>query len=278
MTKPRNLRKIDANLYEEDWREGDKPFKWHKMYELLRLNLNDVKIREGFEMSYKGIGSLVDEDSTSRPRYLQATGEVTNGSVFIINPVDDEPKRFTSVRLTMRPVSGESWVTFLNDRRKAGYGPGVLSHIAGDQLEYYDEKTPHLELELPIPEAIYDGIINKIELIRSFKQKSIELSADIAFFRSEVDRGLEEHYHSRDYYIERCSHNSAYFSHLVIEPEPIFAKTSEAYDDFRDEKLPETPKQTGDQVTATLLRKLSKQAGWIIALLSFIAVLMVFHR
>ncbi|MGE7156233.1 hypothetical protein ACQKJ1_21165 [Methylorubrum rhodesianum] len=278
MNKPRNLRKVNANLYEEDWREGGKPFKWHKKYELLKLNLNDVKIREGFEMSYKGIGSLVDEDSTCRPRYLQSVGEITNGTVFLINPVESEPKRFNSVRLTMRPVAVEGWAAVLNERRKAGYGPGVFSHIAGDQIEYYDEKTPHLALELTIPEDIYDSIVDKIERVRSFRQKSIELSAEIAFFRSEVDRGLEEYYHPKDYYIEHSSHNPAYFSYLVIEPEPTFVKSNEPSPDLDEEKVLEPSTQTGDQVTTALLRKLSKQAGWIITLLSFIAVLMIFHR
>jgi len=217
------LRRVDDKLYEEVRGADERPFKWEKQYEVIELELTDVELTDAINLDFAGISRWSKENRFLGESAIKATGLFANDTISIIASGEGEPSRFDRADVFIR--SARDWNALLddfNDSEKDIYKVlhfGALRHVTSRDLEYADRDVPHLTLDLTVPTNEFYRLLDRLTAKQA--QTRIIARADVPFFRSEVDRSLEEWYHPRSFFIENGSSQPAYPTRIEVKSQPI---------------------------------------------------------
>ena len=283
------LEKVNNRLYHQVDDEREKPFKWWKQFEWLRMSLTDISATKGIELEYKGVGAG-EENRLDDTRVINAKGKFENQLVCLIDPEEDEPARFDEADIDIRPttkwdenaegptaqervfdklddddLADDALHHFMENApaNKFATKTGWLIHEAGDALNYGHPREPHLTLELHIPEQKFDQVWQRLMTSKDIGRAYLHVNVEV--FQSEVERALAEPYHHQKYYIERESLNWAFPVAFGVVTNPVVSDTkAEDFDEQDDDDDEFSPSGPGDHpgksdtaLTATLVAVLA---------------------
>jgi hypothetical protein len=196
------LRKVSDRLYREDWSDGKAPVSWRKGPEVLGIALSDARLVTGIALDeesgqsgWKSYRSIIGTGRIDQPRTIRLLGQ-TDDMVFETAEVSIRPVPFTAK---------------IDQFGYLMHAQGVLPHRGW-------KRTPHLTLELFVPNDLFDLAWLEIE---SSGVEKLELLLVVDAFRSEGDQSSAEPWAPQCYAIETGSSNSAEFRSLSVIRQPL---------------------------------------------------------
>jgi hypothetical protein len=199
------LRKVSPILFEQDFNgpSGPSVFKWERDFELLRLELQDVQLHFYSNVEVAGLSDFVKGNSRVCQTSIQASGRVINDALLSLNDEGEIGSRFDevkSINLRRCPDWEERLAELQKEQIEHARNMGVLRNVSANDAHFWDETEELWNLDVWVPAEQYDFIVGHYELLGN-KAHRLTLIVRGAFFRSEVDRGLEEFDTPRKYHV-----------------------------------------------------------------------------